>query len=179
LTSEINKHISGRGGNLKIANKQLQTVRDKIHTTEGQFLMQPHLSQASYAKVMTSLRAEEAKIQRQIAEFNANNQVYWDRLKGFMLLAHDVRNAFYTMALLAQQRFVNMVFDSSLSYFDNSYRTPYLHPLFSHNELILKEKRLLVIEQPLIKLRQSPVSRESGNVIESFMEIADVLNVEI
>jgi hypothetical protein len=39
-----------------------------------------------------------------------------------------------------------MVFDNSLYYQEGIYRTPYLMQVFTHNEVILKEKRLLLID---------------------------------
>ena len=44
------------------------------------------------------------------------------------------------------------MFDNSLSYAEGVYRTPFLYTPFRHNELILKEKRLLIIEQPVRKI---------------------------
>lgn len=35
------------------------------------------------------------------------------------------------------------------------YRTPFLHDLFRHNELVLKEKRLLFVEQPVRKIGEN------------------------
>ena len=58
---------------------------------------------------------------------------------------------------------MNLGFDRSLSYSDDSYRTPYLHPLFAHNELILKEKGLLKIEQPIRKIRRIPACAPDGS----------------
>ncbi|HEY4060944.1 MAG TPA: hypothetical protein VGM30_03550 [Puia sp.] len=46
-----------------------------------------------------------------------------------------------------KQELIRTVFDNSLWYEDRIYRTPYLIPELSHNELIMKEKGLLVINK--------------------------------
>lgn len=51
---------------------------------------------------------------------------------------------FYT-----KQVFWNTVFDSSLQYSKQGYRTPYILPVFQSKAMILKEKGLLTVEQPL------------------------------
>lgn len=51
-----------------------------------------------------------------------------------------------------------MVFDNSLSHDGKTYRTRTLHPMFANNELILKEKGLLVVEQPSDNLEKNSVS---------------------
>jgi hypothetical protein len=43
------------------------------------------------------------------------------------------------------------VFDNSLAHQDGTFRTLKLNELFKHNELILKEKGLLIVEQPIEK----------------------------
>jgi hypothetical protein len=64
----------------------------------------------------------------------------------------DIQGAFNGFAIPHKHRFIREVFDNSLSYAGRVYRTPYLHNLFRHNELILRDKRLLFVEQPVRKI---------------------------
>ena len=46
---------------------------------------------------------------------------------------------------------------------DGAFGTAYLSPLFAHNELILKEKGLLFVEQPEGKIVDSPMCSGDGS----------------
>ena len=50
-----------------------------------------------------------------------------------------------------------MLFDSRLYYQNHTYRTPYIMPVFTHNLLILKEKRLLYVDASDAKTGENPV----------------------
>jgi hypothetical protein len=47
--------------------------------------------------------------------------------------------------------------------------------MFNHNSMILKEKGLLVLEQSLSVLGETPISAPYRSYIESFIQIADLL----
>jgi hypothetical protein len=47
------------------------------------------------------------------------------------------------------------VFKSGLTYIGDAFGTPFLHPALAHNELIIKEKGLLIVEQPLLNSDES------------------------
>jgi len=55
------------------------------------------------------------------------------------------------------------VFDDSLYYEYKVYRTPYLIPELSHNELIMREKNLLYIKKKRGNLAISPSGGGEGN----------------
>jgi len=58
----------------------------------------------------------------------------------------DMNYIYEQAQTVEKQQLVRLVFDSSLYYRDHVYRTPYLMPIFSHNQMILNEKRLLKID---------------------------------
>ena len=78
------------------------------------------------------------------------------------------------MDLVRQHRFINMVFKQSLSYADGIFRTPSLLEIFEDKALILKEKGLLKIEQPVINLGITPVRSETGSWFELLNQLADL-----
>jgi len=101
---------------------------------------------------MTSLKVEETGLQTRLAELSSNEQIYWEKYNLIMSSISDVPAAFNSFTLIHKHRFIRAVFDNSLSYRDGAYRTPFLHTLFRYNELILNEKRLLFVEQPIKKI---------------------------
>jgi hypothetical protein len=59
----------------------------------------------------------------------------------------DLRFLYNKCNTLQKQQLVNAVFDQNLFYYECIYRTPTLLPVFQHNLLILKEKRLLEMDE--------------------------------
>ena len=132
--------------------RNLKEIQNSIAATEERYLTQPDISASVYKKVITALKIEEANLNTQIAELSANDLVIWEKHDLILSSIADVQGAFNGFAIPHKHRFVREVFDNSLSYAGGVYRTPYLHSLFRHNELILRDKRLLFVEQPVRKL---------------------------
>src|SRR3546814_9787999 len=83
----------------------------------------------------------------------------------------------YTTLFRSRQKhmLLNGVFDRGLVYSDGAYRTPWLHPALSHNQLKMKEKGLLYVEQPNDIWRQIPLSsrsEEHTSELQSLMRIS-------
>jgi hypothetical protein len=57
----------------------------------------------------------------------------------------------------SKMSFINLVFDNQLSYKKGVYRTLFLNPLFQSKAALVKEKGLLVLEQPLDFSGKTPV----------------------
>ena len=55
----------------------------------------------------------------------------------------DLHFIYHNCTTLQKHQLLNTVFDRNLFYYQSVYRTPTLLPVFHHNLLILKEKRLL------------------------------------
>lgn len=55
----------------------------------------------------------------------------------------------FSRAELSQQHaFLRVVFKHGFTFFEGVVRTPWIHPAYNHNLLIIKEERLLFLEQP-------------------------------
>lgn len=74
----------------------------------------------------------------------------------------DLSKLYQSANIHQKQAFIRMVFNSSIIYAIGIYRTPSILPLFADKLLILKEKRLLEIQQPLENSRVTPVSAPGG-----------------
>lgn len=73
-------------------------------------------------------------------------------------------NFIYSNATIDQkQDLLKKVFDNSLYYSEEIYRTPSLFKMFTHNELILREKKLLFVEKNREFLTKLPKSGAVGN----------------
>lgn len=174
IGQEIQNHLMSRAELAAKTTKALRSLDDKIDHAEEKWLTQP-TSKKAYDKVMTSLCSQKAELQKRLNELSQSGQVYWDKMNAALPKLHDIRGAFEAMPLYMQQQFLNIVFDNSLTHDGLSYRTLFLHPLFSHNELELKEKGLLVVEQSSASLGLTPVRTAYGSLFEQFFSICDLL----
>lgn len=165
-TRQIGEQIDARGGEVRRLTMEIKRVHLEIQTSERKYLLKPNVSEETFDKVMTELRGEEARYQKELAEQNMDQQAYWERLNTLLPRLSHLRNAYNAMDLEKKQQFINQGFDNNLWYENGIYRTHKLHPFLMGKELELKEKGLLSVEKPIQKLGQGPTSTRDGNGIE-------------
>lgn len=173
LTQSVSDYINSRGDESKKVEKELKFVAKRIADVEKKYLLSP-TSPDSYNQVTSELRAEQAKLQLQLSKYSTNQQVLWDRLNMLLPRLSDMRGAFEGMTIQKKHQFVNWVFDRRLSFRDGRYRTPFIDSMFKDNLLTLKEKGLLEIEQPIIKLGETPNRTRDGSIIEHLEQLAAI-----
>jgi site-specific DNA recombinase len=162
VRSIIHEHLSKRETSLITCESELSQVQKKIAEVEERYLL-GNVSEGTFKKVIAGLRSDEASLQARIATLGASERIIWQRFEETMPHFTDIPKCFSGWELPVQQRFVNQVFDRSLYYANGCYRTPFLHPLFSHNAVALSEKRLLLIERMPIQLQgQFPSVPQTG-----------------
>jgi hypothetical protein len=67
------------------------------------------------------------------------------------------------------------VFKAGLTYVGDAFRTPFLHPALAHNELIIKEKWLLFVEQPSQNFGESTGCSENDTSFEHLQALLAVI----
>lgn len=166
MTEKINEHLSTREAKVKEVEKQLKLVEARISSVEEKYLLKPDVSESTFNKVITELRADQSRLYNELTKLNANQAASLSKLD--VILSHftNVRARFESISIEKKHQFINLVFDNSLSYENGTYRTPFLHPIFSHNLKRLNEKGLLIIVAPVKKLGEIPTSTRDGNRIE-------------
>jgi hypothetical protein len=180
LSEEITAHLGQRGELLAAATKSLRSVQDKIASVEEKYLM-GETSKASYTKVISRLRGQQVELERNLYDLQSDQQQYWDRLTALLPKLYDIRGTYETLTLVRKQQLLNMVFDNSVTHDGEVYRTAFLDPIFQHNALILKEKRLLIVEQPFKENSEIPKrallrsSIEPASLFDQFNRLADLL----
>ncbi|WP_315822983.1 zinc ribbon domain-containing protein [Paraflavitalea speifideaquila] len=138
--SKLESYLNLREANLSTIRNQLTIIENKILAAEERYLTKPDISESSYNKVMTGYKAERSRLYEQLAKGNTNQEAYWTMFNELLLRMTDIRGEYERSPLGKKQRIVDYVFDHSLYYQENSYRTPRVHELFSHNLKTLNEK---------------------------------------
>lgn len=163
VTGQLEKYLSERGARLKDLQDQLRMIDRRIESVETKYLTKPDISETSFNRVMNELRADRSRVQKDLANSNTSQHVYWDYLRELFLKLSDLRTSFNDLPLTKKHQFINMVFCNELSYSGDTYKTPGLHPFFKANELTLKQKGLLIIAAPVIKMGDTPVCSGDGS----------------
>ena len=151
---------------------QLQAVEKQIKTIQTKYLTTDTIDEPTYKGIITGYFEKRIKLNDELAGFEINhNQIgeAIDLVFGKLINLHDV---FLQLPLFSKHKLVNNLFGGFLYYSRNSYRTAFLSPILQHKALILKEKGLLVIEQPVIKMGVTPVCAPQGSIVEPLQELA-------
>jgi site-specific DNA recombinase len=82
----------------------------------------------------------------------------------------DIGGVYVRADTRQKQELIRTVFDQALYYQDGIYRTPYLIPELAHNELVLKEKGLLIVEKKTGLSCENPLSHASTEQARSRRE---------
>jgi len=158
----------------KLTHK-LADVKNRIEKTEEKYLLQQDISPTTFKKVVTNLRKEQSELQHSLLNNNTDGPILMDKLNQLLPCLTNLQDLFIKMPLHKQQQFIRTVFDNSLSYYNECYRTPYLHPIFEPKAALLKQNKLLIIEQPVIKLADTPLRTPHQNPIEQIASLLSLL----
>jgi site-specific DNA recombinase len=159
---KLKEALSKREKQLGELRKVLGALEQKIHRLEEK-MMNDEIEGATYKKWSGKYSEEKAALLSEILKLNTNYEEKWNRLSVLLGELTRLPELFEELPVRKKHMLVKGVFKHGLVYSEGSYRTPWLHPAVSHNELIMKEKGLLVVEQPNAIWNQIPVSSLDRN----------------
>lgn len=174
LFLQVQKQIDNQDKNVKDITRKLTDVKNRILSAEEKY-MNEEVSLVTYKKTISQLNSVQQSLQKELVDAGKPSFELLDKMNELLPLLTNVKELFLKLPLVKQQQFIRRVFDNSLSYYNDTYRTPFLHPLFEPKALSLNENRLLIIEQPVIKLGAIPVRTPSGSIIETYEAILTIL----
>jgi len=130
---------------------QKRTELDKLETDlqslERKWIAE-QVSFETYNRWHNDLNKQRNYTRAQIDQLNKHTSDTHALLVKNIGLLIDMESVYLSCPTTAKkQELIRTVFDNSLWYEDQVYRTPYLIPELAHNELIMKERRLLFIEK--------------------------------
>lgn len=176
LLGDIEGKLKTQEEDIARATRELKSLQLQIETAERKFL-KGNVSEETYEKVMAELQADQARHQRDLANLNTNQIAYFGRLNTYLSNLSHLRESFERQPIERQHQIVNLVFDGNLYYSNDFYRTPRLHHALSGNELVLKEKGLLIIEKPVVNLQKNKEVPHSGLVSNTMTELIELLEL--
>jgi site-specific DNA recombinase len=141
---------------LDIKRRDLEIVQKKLRSVEEKFINE-QIDFETYSAWRGEITHKKNLLTVEIRNLDKDkNQLYLLLQKNLQPLT-DMQYIYTIATTLQKQQLIRYVFDSSLYYQNKTYRTPYIMPIFSHNKLILKEKKLLIVDDINPNWSNSPV----------------------
>lgn len=142
--------------------KQLKEIEKKILRLEEK-MMNDEIQASTYKKWFSKYSDERGSFIQEIEDLKGNNRNKWDRLNHLLKEVTDLQAVYDSTDLKGKHMLVNGVFKHGISYSENMFRTPVLHPAFLLNELKIKKKGLLSFEQSKTFYGQIPLGSPARN----------------
>lgn len=102
-------------------------------------------------------------LKAQLDGLNKNDEDIHSLLEKKLVKLTDLNQLYNDCTILQKQHLIRLGFDQQLYYQDGVYRTPSLLPIFVRNELILREKKLLIVEKKGDFLAKIPSGGAEGS----------------
>ena len=158
LPDKLIKKIQDQGqktmeAELKLGKELLQEKKKEYDDADAQLksveekLIRNQIAPDTYNRWHTELTQKKASLREHIDRLSHNNDGIFELLKNELGKLGDLQSIYTEADTLEKQELIRLVFDSRLYYKNGIYRTPYMLELFHHNVLILKEKRLLELDE--------------------------------
>lgn len=159
---EMQLQLKDKDKNLESLRRELQATEANIDNLEKKFI-EGDLASSTYKKWYSKYANAASAARHQLGQLEKDSNDQWNLFYSQLVKLGDVHYLYHQADLLHKRTFIRQVFNSQLSYVEGIYRTPYLLPLLSHNTLILKQKRLLVVEQPPRLAKEMITSTRDGS----------------
>ena len=157
----IHENLKSNEDRIHKLERELSALDAKIDSIEEKYI-DNKLTDADYQKWKSRYSIERMNLAGTIQELEEPVSSAWGKYSSCLERLSDIGFIYNIGTLHAKQSFNRLVFDNKISHVDGSYRTPYLHPLFSLKAPILAEKRLLYVEQPSIFTGKIPEVPQTG-----------------
>jgi site-specific DNA recombinase len=165
VITEINNELKSAEKEQQAKQSQLSAIEKKIDQLEEKFFASD-IDRATYSKWKMRYHSERGTLHDQLAALRRPADETWAQYSANFDKLADLHWLYHAAEVEQKQSFVRLGFDSELYYEAGIYRTPSIIDLFAHKAHTLKEKGLLIIEQPNTITSQFAGSAPHGNTIE-------------
>jgi site-specific DNA recombinase len=156
--------------------KQLVSVEEKFIQNQVNF--------DTYNRWHRDISSKRVTLNAEIEKLNRSQDQFYLLLNTTLEKLTDLQALYRSASLVQGQELLRMVFDNTLYLKDKVYRTTYLMPVFTHNLLILNQKKLLVLddnEKNLVRWRPQDPNRTGISFLSDhftdFLSLIDLIRV--
>jgi site-specific DNA recombinase len=132
---------------LNSKQKEFQDISLKIERLESK-MINDEIEPSTYKGWFTKLNSQKAVLENEIIELKKNNKNIFDRIDEAIPVLTNLRNLYVSISLEGKQMLLNKVFEVGIRYDGKVFRTPMINPALISNSMSIKEKGLLIVEQP-------------------------------
>jgi site-specific DNA recombinase len=166
--SEQEFELQLKNRKLRVADleKELDTDQQKLTTVEDKFFS-GKVNEDTYGRWSKELTTRISQTKARLLQLGEDQYAMHKKMYGVLDRLTDLKFVYKSIGISDGQELLNLGFDRNLFYKEGIYRTPTLLNILSHNELKLREKRLLFIEKKgdfFSKVPLGGVERESNPV---------------
>jgi len=171
---ELSKATNYKTVLLEAKYSEFNSVAEKIEKLEEKMLNDV-IDPSTYKTWFARLSAERGALENEIIALKRDKQTVFNRLEEGIRLLCNLRNLYISTTLEGQQMLLKKVFEVGIKYDGKVFRTPMINPALVDNDLAMKEKGLLEVEQPDDFLLKSWSCTVSGNWFEPLGRFIETL----
>lgn len=162
VSDKIKEALNARKVRADQKKQELEEVTKKIDSLEEK-LINDKIEPRTYEKWYKRLNGERASLENEIQKLNKVHSTNWGKVERLLPSLTYIPGLFEKADIYQKHSILKEVFKGGLMFRDGAFRTPYINPALSHNSLILKEKRLLFVEQPFQNFHEITMCSEIGS----------------
>ena len=140
-------------------------------------MVNDEIENATYKKWFKKFSVQKSIIEAEIIELNKQNDGNLSRAVQLIPALLDVKAIFKKATIFQKHSILREVFKGGLTYVGDAFRTPFLHPVLAHNELIIREKGLLFVEQPSQNFGESTGGSGNGTSFEHLQSLFNIFEL--
>ena len=144
---ELSKATNYKTLLLETKYREFNAVSAKIEGLEEK-MINDKIEASTYKTWFSRLNAERGALENEIIRLKKDKHTMFDRLDEAIPMLCDLRNLYISTTLEGQQLLLKKVFEVGLMYDGHILRTPMINPALVDNYLNMKNKGLLLVEQP-------------------------------
>jgi site-specific DNA recombinase len=151
---ELSKGLKDKKVLLDSKMQKLKELKLKMENLEEK-MINNEIETITYKKWFTKLSAEKGSLEIEIAGLSKTNTSLFEKLDKALPLLTNLKTLYNSAKLSGKQLLLKRVFEGGLTYNGSRLRTPRLHLALLHNYQRIKEKGLLLLEQPDEKMSKT------------------------
>jgi site-specific DNA recombinase len=144
---ELSKAMNYKTKLLETKHREFNSIGAKIEGLEEK-MVNDQIEASTYKLWFSRLNAERSSVQMEIDRLKKDKNEVLGRLNEAIPLLCNLRDLYISTTLEGQHLLLNKVFELGLLYDGHIFRTQMINPALVDNYLAIKEKGLLLVEQP-------------------------------
>lgn len=141
--------LKDREALLSSKTRQMQEVNQKIEELEERFFNKD-VELDTYKRWYSKYSFEKGHVMDELNNLNSKNKNTWERLQTLLPNLTSLADIYERATVKYKHLLIRAVFKHPITFSEGAFRTPLISDLFAHNYLAVKEKGLLLVEQPLV-----------------------------